>query len=191
MFSNMGNFRKIRTVFLTAILSGLATSMSASNASEDGWMFVDEFRVKDSDIDYETTGSVSRRYNGESYCINILDEAKETRNAILTERLTELESQVDRKLDLMAERIAVLKTWTEKREKFLEKTNDSLIQIFQSMRPDAAASQLTEIGPAMSASIIAKLEPKYSSAILTEMKASDAAQITVVLTKLAAQNDVQ
>lgn len=176
---------------MTALLAGLATSMSASNASEDGWMFVDEFRVQDSDIDYETTGSVSRRPSGESYCINILDEAKETRNAILTERLTELETQVDRKLDLMAERIAVLRTWTEKREKFLEKTNDSLVQIFQSMRPDAAASQLTEIGPAMSASIIAKLEPKYSSAILTEMKASDAAQITMVLTKLAAQNDVQ
>ena len=187
----MNRLRKLRSVLCTLVLAASATSMSVSNASEDGWLFVDEFRVQDSEIDYETTGSVSRRHNGESYCINILDEAKETRNAILTERLTDLESQVDRKLDLMAERIATLKIWTEKREKFLEKTNDSLIQIYQSMRPDAAASQLTEIGPAMSASIIAKLEPKYSSAILTEMKASDAAQITLVLTQLAAENDVQ
>lgn len=135
-------------------------------------------------IDPIITESVDSNKSQANYCLNILDEAKETRNAILTKRLTGLEKEIDQKLDLMAERIDTLKIWTKRREDFLSKANDSLVQIFQSMRPDAAASQLTEIGPAMSAAIIAKLEPKYSSAILTEMKPVDAAKITMVLTNV-------
>ena len=82
----------------------------------------------------------------------------------------------------MSKRIAELKNWVKQREEFLDRTNKSLVEIFQTMRSDAAASQLTEIGPALPASIIANLEPKYSSAILAEMKATDAAKITMILT---------
>lgn len=186
----MGNKPNARLFPYSIALVMMATSVSTTVAAEDadGWQFADEFRLQSLELDNSTTGSASGGIHGGNYCINILDEARETRNAVLTERLTTLEKQVDQKLDLMAERIAALKAWTERRDNFLKKSNDSLVQIFQSMRPDAAASQLTEIGPAMSASIIAKLEPKYSSAILTEMKPSDAAKITMVLTNLAVNN---
>ena len=160
-------------------------------ANELDWDLADEFRRQSAEIDQSTTNSVTRKDDGSNYCINILDDARETRNAVLTQRLTSLEEQVDKKLQVMSQRIAVLKGWVEQREAFLAKTNDSLVMIYQSMRPDAAASQLTEIGPRLSASIIAKLEPKYSSAILTEMKPADAAQITMALTNLMKTNDAR
>ena len=90
---------------------------------------------------------------------------------------------------MLENQITVLKTWTERREQFLNKASDSLIQIFQTMRPDAAAQQLTEIGPAVASSVIAKLQPKISSAILAEMKPDDAAKITIILSNAMVTDD--
>ncbi|MBO6814742.1 MAG: MotE family protein [Rhizobiaceae bacterium] len=133
-------------------------------------------------VDPTVTGSIKKEPELLSYCLNIHDSAREARAAILTERLKKVEEQVDAKLELLAARVEELRTWTEKREKFLVRANESLVQIFQTMRADAAAQQLTEVGPAMAAAIISKLEPKYSSAIMTEMKPQDAAKIAMVLT---------
>ncbi len=143
----------------------------------------------DNQVDATITGSIAKGTEQLSYCLNISDLATETRHAILTKRLLVLEAQVDSKLDELAGQIEILKTWTKKREDFIAKANESLVQIFQSMRPDAAALQLTEVGTGMAAAIISKLEPKYSSAILTEMKPEDAAKIAMVLTKALANND--
>lgn len=144
--------------------------------------FRGDFLSFEDEIDPNAVGSISRRDETFRYCLNISDKAKEARNAVLTKRLQEMEAVIDSKLDKMAEMIVELRSWTEKRESFLERANDSLVEIFQSMRADAAAMQLTEVGPIMAASIIAKLEPKISSAILAEMKPDDAANITMVLT---------
>ena len=100
----------------------------------------------------------------------------------MMKRMAQIEAEVDQKLDQLEERIAVLRSWTERRDEFLARSSESLIQIFQTMRSDAAALQLTELGPGVAASVVAKLEPKYSSAILAEMKPDDAAKITMILT---------
>ena len=172
-------------------LTTAAGVVSASQAEPANPVFVSQTDLKAQNVEIDTvhTGVVDAEKSQTNYCLNILDEAKEARNAILTKRLTNLEKEVDEKLDLMEKRIVVLKSWTERREAFLSKANDSLVKIFQSMRPDAAASQLTEMGPALSAPIISKLEPKYSSAILTEMKPADAAKITMVLANLVGADE--
>ena len=136
----------------------------------------------DSADDNLITGSVMREGKMLSYCINISDAATETRNSILRKELKVIESRIDKKLEKLAVRIKELRSWTLRRENFLKTGNESIINIFQSMRADAAASQLTELGPVLAASIIFKLEPKTSSAILTEMKPKIAAKITTVLT---------
>ena len=128
------------------------------------------------------TGSVLKENELLNYCFNISDAATEARSSILKEKLEKIETRVDKKLTKLAKRIKTLKAWTTRRDQFLRNANDSLIQIFQTMRPDAAAMQMTELGPGLASAIIAKLEPKYSSAILTEMKPEDAANITKVLT---------
>lgn len=185
----------INSYFFRSILMipFLATSsvVSVSQAEPPNLVFVNQTDLIAENVEIDTlhTGFVDAEKSQTNYCLNILDEAKETRNAILTKRLKNLEKEVDEKLDLMEKRIVVLKSWTERREIFLSRANDSLVQIFQSMRPDAAASQLTEMGPAMSAPIISKLEPKYSSAILTEMKPADAAKVTMVLANLVGTDE--
>ena len=133
-------------------------------------------------LDPISVGAIPKDNEINRYCVNIFDSAKEARHAVLMKRLAEMQAQVDEKLDAMDTRISELRTWTERREQFLLKARDSLIQIFQTMRPDAAALQLTEMGAVTSAAIIAKLEPKISGAILAEMEPGDAAKITMILT---------
>ena len=137
------------------------------------------------------TGSVLKENELLNYCFNISDAAVEARNSVLKDKLEKIETRVDKKLSKLAKRIKILKTWSKKREAFLENANDSLVQIFQTMRPDAAALQMTELGPGLASAIIAKLEPKYSSAILTEMKPTDAAKIAMVLTSAMDRDDAK
>jgi len=183
----------LATSLLVPSLQGSAASIDEIMASENTYLpedlnpndlTLDQVISERLGVDMTTTGSIKSEPELLSYCLNIHDDAREARTAVLTTRLTALESDVDAKLEQLSERIALLRTWTEKREKFLTKANDSLVQIFQTMRPDAAAQQFTEIGPGMAAAIISKLEPKYSSAILSEMKPADAAKIAMVLTNV-------
>ena len=157
-----------------------ATFLPEDLTSSD--LTLDQTIAKKLGIDRTVTGSIRKEPELLSYCLNIHDDAREARTAILTQRLNTVETGVDEKLVQLEERIAELREWTQKREAFLVKANDSLVQIFQTMRPDAAALQLTEVGPAMAAAIISKLQPKYSSAIMTEMKPADAAKVAMVLT---------
>ncbi|MEM8649947.1 MAG: MotE family protein [Pseudomonadota bacterium] len=194
--------KRLSTCILFFTLLGTGVSSFAASTQEDvvpvrnvspgifpsSIIVNDVFSNDGPGIDYTVTGSVTKEEEKEpeklSYCVNIHEDAKEARSAILKERLIALEMNVDDKLEKLEKRIAVLKKWTKKREDFLVAANESLVQIFQNMRPDAAALQFTEMGPGMAAAIISKLEPKYSSAILTEMKPSDAAKIALVLTNL-------
>ena len=140
-------------------------------------------------VDPIVVGAIGANSEVKKYCINILDEAKEARHALLAERLADMQASADLKLDELDERIAVLKNWMQKREQFLANAKDSLVQIFQTMRPDSAAQQLTEMDTVLSAAIIAKLEPKYSSAILAEMAPEDAAKIAMMLTHAVSLDD--
>lgn len=126
--------------------------------------------------------SVASEHELNSYCYNISDSAVEARSAVLKDQLETVEKQVDEKLVLLEQKTSELKKWMIKRESFVNKVNNSVVQIFQAMRPDAAASQFAELGPVVAASIISQLPPKSSSAILTEMSPVDAAEVAMVLT---------
>lgn len=126
--------------------------------------------------------SVASKHELSNYCYNISDSAVEARSAVLKEQLLSVETQVDEKLALLETKTNELKSWMVKRESFVNKVNESVVKIFQAMRPDAAASQFAELGPVVAASIISQLPPKSSSAILTEMSPVDAAEVALVLT---------
>lgn len=132
-------------------------------------------------LDGEATGTVIRENELLGYCMNITDLATETRNAILQESLSNAEAEVDAKLAVLEEKMATFEEWLKKREEFLQIANQSLIEIYKTMRPDAAAERMTELDPVVSAAIIAKLDPKVAGAILQEMKPDRAATITLVL----------
>jgi len=167
-------------IFLV-VAGGLTLSTSAQERGTKLPEKVDTLKLNDDD-DNLVTGSVMREGKMLSYCINISDAATETRNSILLKNLNRIEARIDKKLKILAVQMEELQSWTMRREKFLKTGNESIVNIFQSMRADAAALQLTELGPTLAASIILKLEPKKSSAILTEMKPADAAKVATVLT---------
>ena len=137
------------------------------------------------------TGSILSESQMLSYCVNISDLATEARNSILEKNLKKIEKDADSKLNVLQLKIVELQKWILKREAFLENVNESLIKIYESMRPDAAALQLTEIGPVIASGIILKLNPKISSAILTEMKPADAATISIILTSSKDVDDAE
>ena len=169
------------------IFSVLSAATAEDNAKNPQRIDVLNEYVDDSGI---TTGSIIRDSEMLSYCINISDIASEARNSILKKKLESIESDVDKKLLLLAEKIEELQKWSKKRDEFLENVNGSLVKIFETMRPDAAALQFSEIGPIISSAIIMKLDPKISSAILTEMSPADAAKVAIILTSaLEVKND--
>jgi len=175
-----------------ALLISIGFPVQANTQSSQPQVQDNDFRadfLMFDELDELTTGAVRKREEVFKYCLNVSDQAMEARNAVMMKRMAKIEAEVDQKLDQLEERIAVLRTWTERRDEFLARSSDSLIQIFQTMRSDAAALQLTELGPGVAASVVAKLEPKYSSAILAEMKPDDAAKITMILTSAMATDE--
>jgi len=174
-----------------ALIFVAAAGGFVSQAQEHGEKVPEKIDVLQMDgVDSDLiTGSIMRDNKMLSYCINISDAATETRNSILSKNLNSIEIRVEGKLKKLAVRIEELRSWTLRREQFLKTGNESLVSIFQSMRADAAALQLTELGPVLAASIIFKLEPKISSSILTEMKPADAAKIATVLTSAVETDD--
>lgn len=180
-----------KSPLIYALIFTFAIAQSLSIAQEPDPQINDKIDVLQLDgVDDELiTGSILRENQTFNYCINISDAATETRNSILRKGLNSIEARVDQKLVKLAARIEELRSWTLRRERFLKTGNESLVSIFQSMRSDAAALQLTELGPVLAASIIFKLEPKVSSAILTEMKPAYAAKIATVLTSAVEADD--
>ncbi|MFK5980418.1 MAG: MotE family protein [Rhizobiaceae bacterium] len=136
-------------------------------------------------------GAVMNNNDMLSYCINISDAATEARNSILQKMMKETESKIADKLTMLEAKTATLKEWVDRRDMFMKSANRSLVSIFETMRPDAAASQLTELKIGLAAAIILKLQPKISSAIMTEIPPKHAAKITAMLTSAIDISDTQ
>lgn len=145
---------------------------------------------KPADVSNFVVGSISRQSNLLNYCLNISDAATEARASMLLRMLKDREAEMMDVISQLEEKTAALTDWMEKREKFLANANSSLISIFESMRPDAAAQQLTAMDIGLAAAIIMKLKPKISSIIMAEMKAKNAAKIASLMTSAIDQSPV-
>jgi flagellar motility protein MotE (MotC chaperone) len=134
-------------------------------------------------VDTETvTGAVMTEKDMLQYCVNIADSARETRYAIIQSKLDEKQAKIEKKLASLNEKMNAIREYVEIREKFRAAAEKQVVTIYESMRPDAAASQLSVLDTGLAASIIMKLSPKVSSKILTEMPPKQAAQIANYLT---------
>ncbi|MEM7289376.1 MAG: MotE family protein [Pseudomonadota bacterium] len=189
MIDGLKHFGMLLTFASLVVMSKPTLTTADQDISEEASALREEYLGVDVGIDRMAVGVIPKENESNRYCVNIYDKAKEARHVVLMDRLQGMQSIVDEKLVEMNQRIVELRTWTEKREQFLSRAKDSLVEIFQTMRSDSAALQMTEMGPVMSAAIIAKLEPKFSSAILAEMEPGDAAKITLVLTDAVDLNE--
>ncbi|MBL4890319.1 MAG: MotE family protein [Rhizobiaceae bacterium] len=143
------------------------------------------------DISGLVVGAVLNNNDMLSYCLNISDAATEARNSILQKMMKETEVKITDKLVMLEAKTALLQEWVGRRDNFMRSANKSLVTIFETMRPDAAASQIAELKLGLAAAIILKLQPKISSAIMTEIPPKHAAKIAAMLTSAIDISDTQ
>lgn len=133
-------------------------------------------------VDSETiTGAVMNEKDMLQYCVNISDDAREARYALLKKKLEETEADIDEKLVSLDGKLKAIKEYVEIRERFQAAAESQVVGIFGTMRPDAAAQQLAQLDTSLAAAIIMKLDPKVSSAILAEMRPKAAATLASIL----------
>ncbi len=111
------------------------------------------------------------------YCSNILDAASEARAAFRLKKLKDVEAEIEKRIAALEEKSQEIKSWLERREKFIDKAQGQLVAIYKQMRPDAAALQLAVLDEMTAAAILLKLKPRTASSILNEMDPKLAARL--------------
>ncbi|WP_342588361.1 MotE family protein [Phyllobacterium phragmitis] len=117
----------------------------------------------------------------QKYCSNITDNAADARYAIQAKELSELRAQVDQRVKALEEKRKEYEVWLQRRNEFIGKAQDSLVDIISKMKPDAAAAQMALIGDEAAAALLLKLKPRTSSVILNEMPPEKSAQLARVI----------
>lgn len=162
-----------------ALLSALAPAFAQDGAPLESRQSVRVIGVDGT----EQTVAPAVRSDVERYCTNIADPAREAREALQTQRLKELEAEIDQRIDELEAKRAEHQEWLDKREAFLNSTSSIMLDIYATMRPDAAAAQLSGLDREAAASIIANLRSRQASAIMTEMPANVASELAALIVK--------
>ncbi|RCS23975.1 hypothetical protein DUT91_12030 [Phyllobacterium salinisoli] len=117
----------------------------------------------------------------QKYCSNITDNAADARYAIQAKELADLRAEVDQRVRALEEKRKEYEVWLQRRNEFVDKAQDSLVDIISKMKPDAAAAQMALIGDEAAAALLLKLSPRMSSVILNEMPPEKSAQLARVI----------
>lgn len=117
----------------------------------------------------------------EKFCGNIDSQAADARFELQSQQLQQLRMQIDDRIKVLEEKRQEYENWLNKRNEFLSKAQDSLVNIISKMRPDAAAAQLNLVDDFAAAAIMLKLTPRISSAIMNELPPEKSAKLTKVL----------
>jgi flagellar motility protein MotE (MotC chaperone) len=112
------------------------------------------------------------------YCKAIHDSASEARAAWQAQALLEIEERIEARIEDLARERAAYEEYLARREEFLRRAEEGVIEIYARMRPDAAAAQLAAMDNQTASAVIAKLNPRQASAILNEMEPGRAALLT-------------
>ncbi len=112
------------------------------------------------------------------FCANIADDAKDLRYAKKASELRTLQDEVEARIEVLEEKNREFEAWIERRNEFQRRAQDSLVEIYSKMRPDAAAARLELLGANLAAVILMKLSARQAGVILNEMDAKKAALVT-------------
>ncbi len=117
----------------------------------------------------------------ERFCTNIADAARDRRYLIQKQELADLKTGIDTRMKALEAKRAEYEDWLTRRNDFLKSAQAGLVDIYNKMESDAAASQLELLDPNIAAAIIMKLPSNKASAILNEMKAEKAARLAGII----------
>ncbi len=122
------------------------------------------------------------------YCTNIADPARDRRYLLQKEELEKLQADIDQRISVMEARKAEYEDWLKRRNDFLKQAEAGLVDIYKTMKPDAAAPQLQEMDAVLAAAIIMKLPARQSGQILSEMESTKAAIVASIMSSAADPN---
>jgi flagellar motility protein MotE (MotC chaperone) len=112
------------------------------------------------------------------FCRNISDAASDARFSWQVRVLEQLDKQVKESVERLEIKRAEYEDWLKRREDFLKKVEDGVVEMYGRMRPEAAAPQIASMTEEVALSVLMKLKPRTSSAILSEMEPTRAARLT-------------
>ena len=122
------------------------------------------------------------------FCTSIADPARDQRYLLQKQALEKLQSDVDARIAIMDQRKAEYEDWLKRRNDFLAKADDGLVQIYKNMKPDAAAASLDNVKITIASAIIMKLKASQASLILSEMDPQKAATVTNIMASASDPN---
>ncbi len=115
------------------------------------------------------------------FCTNIADPARDQRYLLQKQELEKLQSDVDARIATLETRKTEYEDWLKRRNDFLKSAEIGLVDIFKTMKADAAAPQLAEMKMEIAAAIIMKLPARQSGLILAEMDPKKAGMISTII----------
>jgi flagellar motility protein MotE (MotC chaperone) len=118
-------------------------------------------------------------------CSHIANVAREARNELQQKQLLELEQRVRQRLSELEAKKSELESMLEKHDALVRKADQSLVDVYSRIRPEAAAAQMANLEEEQAASLLMQLRPKFSSAILNEMEPAHAAAVIKRINALA------
>ncbi|SMF43382.1 Flagellar motility protein MotE, a chaperone for MotC folding [Xaviernesmea oryzae] len=144
-----------------------------------------------SQVGAQQPGAVSETSTSDEiqrFCTNIADAARDQRYLLQKQELEKLQSDVDGRIQTLEERTAEYQDWLKRRNDFLARAQAGLVDIFKTMKPDAAAPQLEEMRMEIAAAIIMQLPPRQSALFLSEMDPQKAGMISTIISSASDPN---
>jgi flagellar motility protein MotE (MotC chaperone) len=123
------------------------------------------------------------------FCSSIADAARDRRYALQRMEMETLQKEVDKRIALLEEKRAEYESWMKRRETFLAQAEGNVVEIYASMKPDAAAERLAMLDVELAAGILMKLDSRRAGVILNEMESKAAAALTGIMASAARRED--
>ena len=115
------------------------------------------------------------------YCANIAKAASDARFAWQTERLNALETRIKARVTELDAKTATLRDWIGKRDALEKKAAEKLVGIYAKMRPETAATQISELDDDMAAAVLGQLNARQASAIFNEIVPERAGKLAALI----------
>ncbi len=124
----------------------------------------------------------------QKFCTNIADAARDQRYILQKQELEKLQAGVDERIKTLENRTSEYQDWLKRRNDFLARAQAGLVDIFKTMKPDAAAPQLAEMRLEIAAAIIMQLPARQSALFLSEMDPEKAGMISTIISSASDPN---
>lgn len=117
----------------------------------------------------------------QKFCFNNDLAAADAKFAWQAQTIAEMERKLERVIARLEKKKSEYKKWVLRREEFIANVTESLVKIYSTMEPEAAAAQISVVDFDTAVSILTKLKPRAASSILNEMEPEAAGRLVKII----------